>query len=307
MVASNEKELIGKILQLKKEKNAAILSHNYQIPQIQDLADYVADSLGLAKKAQELDSDLIVLCGADFMAETAKSLNMHKKVLIPAKDAKCPMAAMLRPDDIKRARKKHPKAELVLYINSSIECRALSDICCTSANAVEIVNSIDADEVLLGPDKNLCLFVQRHTDKKIIPLPDNGYCYSHKKFTKEGILKVKKAHPKALVIVHPECDVDVQEISAFIGSTSKMIDYAKKSDAKEFIIGTEVGLLHQLQKQNPDKRFYAGCDEAVCLQQKKINLYNLLESLEKEQYEVKIPKEIAERATLAVKRMFELG
>ena len=307
MRAVDEKEIIDRILHLKNEKNAAILAHNYQIPQIQDLADYVADSLGLAKKAQEIDSEFIVLCGADFMAESAKALNMEKKVLIPSKEANCPMAGMLKPGDVEKARNAHPNAKVVLYVNSSIECRALTDVCCTSANAVEIVNAIEGDEILFGPDKNLGLFVQKHTDKKIIPLPDDGYCYSHKKFTKEGILEVKKEHPNALIAVHPECDIDVQEIADFIGSTSQMLKYAKESDSKEFIIGTEVGLLHQLQKQNPGKEFYAGCDEAVCLQQKNINLQTLLESLEKEQYELNIPEEIAKKAGAAIKRMIELS
>ncbi|MFH1240359.1 MAG: quinolinate synthase NadA [Candidatus Diapherotrites archaeon] len=302
---NNEKK-IEKIIELKNQKNAAILAHNYQIPEIQELADYVADSLGLAKKAQEINSELIVLCGADFMAETAKALNPKKKILIPSLDAKCPMAGMLSVSEIEKAKQKNPNAKVVLYVNSSIEARAHADVCCTSANAVEIVNAIDGEEILFGPDKNLGLFVKKHTDKKIIHLPENGFCYAHKQFTKGQVSEVKAEHPDALILVHPECEMDVQDIADFIGSTSQMLTFAKQSNAKEFIIGTEVGLLHQLEKQNPEKRFYTGCEEAVCIQQKKINLGNLLESLEKEQYEVKINSETAEKAGLAIRKMFEL-
>ncbi len=306
MIAVNNKEKIEKILELKKQKNAAILAHNYQIPEIQELADYVADSLGLAKKAQEMESEIIVICGADFMAETAKALNLKKKILIPSLEANCPMARMLSVSDIKRAKQKNPNAKVILYVNSRIDARAHADACCTSANAIEIINAIDGDEILFGPDKNLGMYVKKHTDKKIIYLPENGYCYAHKQFTKEGILEVKAEHPNALILVHPECDMNIQEMSDYIGSTSQMLKYAKESNENEFIIGTEVGLLHQLEKQNPEKKFYPGCDDAVCIQQKKINLDNLLESLEKEQYEVKIDSEIAEKAGNAIRKMFEL-
>lgn len=306
VIAVNNKEKIEKILELKKQKNAAILAHNYQIPEIQDLADYVADSLGLTKKAQEMNSEIIVLCGADFMAETAKALNPKKKILIPSLEANCPMARMLSVSEIEKAKQKNPDAKVVLYVNSSIEARSHADVCCTSANAIEIVNAVDGDEILFGPDKNLGMYVQKHTDKKIIYLPEDGYCYAHKQFTKEGISEVKEEHPNALILVHPECDIEVQEMSDYIGSTSQMLKYEKESDANEFIIGTEVGLLHQLEKQNPEKKFYAGCDDAVCIQQKKITLDNLLEALEKEQYEVKIDSEVAEKAGSAIRKMFEL-
>ncbi len=295
------------ILRLKKEKNAAILVHNYQIPAIQDLSDFVGDSLELAIKARDVKSDLIVMCGVDFMAETVKILNSEKMVLIPSNNAKCPMAAQLNKSWIERGKKKYPDSEVVLYVNTTAESKAFADCCCTSANADRIVNAMEASTVLFGPDRNLAYYVAKRSKKKIVPIPTYGYCYVHRKILLKHVLKSKKEHPNAEIVVHPECNPDVQEAADVIASTSGMVNYCKKSDAKEFIIGTEVGLLYRLEKENPGKRFYPAYEEAVCIQQKDITAEKLYLALEKEQFEVNIQKDTSRKAARAIERMIEIS
>ncbi|MDP6670364.1 MAG: quinolinate synthase NadA, partial [archaeon] len=247
-------DFAAEIEKLKAEKNAVLLVHNYQVAEVQEVADFLGDSLGLARKAKESNADMIVFAGVDFMAETAKILNPNKKVLITSQEACCPMAGMLSKEQLLETKTAHPKAQVVLYVNSSGECKALADSCCTSANADKIVNAMTSDEVIFGPDKNLAHFVQKRTEKKIIPVPENGHCYVHDIIELPALEVAIEKHPGAVVIVHPECPANVQERADHIASTSGMVRLSKELPDKEFIIGTEVGMLHRLQKDNPEKK-----------------------------------------------------
>ena len=294
-----------KILELKKQKKAIILAHNYQRPESQDIADYVGDSIELARKAmQEKDADIIVFCAVDFMAESAVLLNPQKKVLLPCTGARCPMAQMLTVDEIQRAKKQHPNAPVVLYVNTLASCKAEADVCCTSANAVEVVKSLDADTVLFGPDSNLAGYVAEKTGKTVIPIPPNGFCPTHLLFQPEDAQALKLQHPDAVLMVHPECSKEMRDVADFIGSTSKMCRYAKESTAKEFIVGTESGILHRLIKENPDKKFYLAYDGAVCPNMKLTTLERVYEALKDEKNEVKVPDEVAKKAKASLERMF---
>lgn len=294
------------ILRLKKEKNALILAHNYQLGEVQDIADFVGDSLELAKRARGVKQKLVVMCGVDFMAEMVKLLNPKKRVLIPAKSAKCPMAAQLGTKEILAAKKKYPHAKVVLYVNSSASAKALADCCCTSANAAKVVEAMGSEEVIFGPDRNLAYYVQKQTNKKIIPMPAKGFCYTHIKFNMREISQVQKLHPNAELLAHPECNPEVQEAADKVLSTSGMMKYAKESPAQEFIIATEIGLLHRLQKENPQKKFYPACEEAVCMQQKEITLRGLHSALEKGKHEATVPAAVSEKAVRAIKCMFRV-
>jgi len=300
-------DIIAKIEQLKKEKKAIILAHNYQRPEIQDIADYVGDSIELSRKAmQEKEAELIVFSAVNFMAESAALLNPSKKVLLPSLGAKCPMAQMLTVDEIRRAKQKYPKAPVVLYVNTLAEAKAESDICCTSANSVEVVNSLDADTILFGPDRNLAEYTAEKTGKTLIPLPEYGFCPTHLLFQPEEVIVLKQQHPKAVVAVHPECTAEMRKVADFIGSTSKMCRYVKESNAKEFIIGTEEGLLHRLRKENPDKTFFLAYDGAVCPNMKLNTLDRIYASLKEEKYLVTIPENVAKKARVSLERMFEV-
>ncbi len=252
-------DLSQKILKLKKEKKAVILAHNYQRPEIQDMADYVGDSIELSRKAaEEKDAEMIVFSAVDFMAESAAILNPGKKVLLPCLGARCPMAQMLTVDEIKRAKKLYPKAPVVLYVNTLAVCKAECDVCCTSANAVEVIKSLDAETILFGPDKNLAEYVSEKTGKTLIPIPANGFCPTHLLFQPEDVKVLKMQHPDATVMVHPECSSEMRKVADFVGSTSKMCRYAKESSAKDFIVGTEEGILHRLRKENPHEKLLLG-------------------------------------------------
>ena len=300
-------DFAAEIEKLKKEKNAVLLVHNYQLAEVQEVADFLGDSLGLARKAKESNSDMIVFAGVDFMAETAKILNPGKKVLITSQEACCPMAGMLSKQQLLEAKKAHPNAQVVLYVNSSGECKALADSCCTSANADKIVNAMDSDEVIFGPDKNLAHFVQKRTDKKIIPVPGDGHCYVHDIIELPALEVALERHPEAVVIVHPECPLDVQERADHIASTSGMVKLAKELPDKEFIIGTEVGMLHRLQKENPGKKFFPAFENAICRQMKKTSLEDVYLSLKEERFEVNVKEEIREGALKSINRMLELS
>jgi quinolinate synthase len=302
----DEETLVREILRLRDERGAVILAHNYQRPRIQDLADFVGDSLELARKAQGTDAKVVVFCGVDFMAETAAVVNPDKTVLIPAWEAMCPLAAMLPPEAIRRAREEHPEAEVVMYVNTVAAAKVYADIICTSANAVKVVNSMDADTILFAPDKNLAYYVQQRSKKKIIPVPDYGICTVHHNIKAAHIEAAKKLHPKAKVTVHPECPAEVQLLADHIGSTKAMVEYVKVDDAKEYIVGTEVDILHRMRKEAPNKTFYPACDASICRNMKKNTLENLHDALAKMQYRIEVPKKIADAARKPIERMLAL-
>jgi quinolinate synthase len=288
---------------LKKEKNAVILAHNYQLPEIQDAADYLGDSLGLARSASKTDADVLVVCGVDFMAETALILNPDKVVVLPDLAATCPMAAMATPALLKNIRNEHPNAKVVSYVNTTAETKALSDVCCTSANAVHVVKSLPEKEIIFVPDMNLGKYVQRFTDKKIILWP--GYCYVHRDIKKEQIMELKKIHPDAEILVHPECSPEVIDAADFVYSTGGMVKRAKESNSKEFIIGTEEGLCYPLKKENPDKKFYS--TGSVCSGMKKITFEKLVRSLETLKPRIKLSDKIIEDARKPIEKMMKIG
>src|SRR3989338_2502708 len=293
------KELIGKINQLKKEKNAVILVHNYQRPEIYEVADFMGDSLELSRKAKETDAKIIVFCGVDFMAETAKILSPDKTVLHPEKLSICPMAAMGAKEKILEMKKLHPKAAVCSYVNTTAETKSVSDICCTSANAIKIVNSLKENEVIFVPDKNLADWVQKNTKKKIIPL--EGHCYVHDKILPEQVKEAKENYPNAKVLIHPECRPEVVALADAVCSTSQMIRYAKESPAKEFIAVTECGMVNRLKREMPDKRFYAV--GGTCIQMKKITLQKVYDCLLNEKNKVELDKDIMDKARKALQRM----
>jgi len=294
-----------KILKLKKKRNAIILAHNYQLPEVQDIADFLGDSFGLSQKASQADVRIIVFCGVHFMAETAKILSPDKKVLIPEINAGCPMADMITARELLELKNKHPQAIVVSYVNTTAEVKAETDICCTSANAVGIVNSIPENkEIIFVPDKYLAHYVSVQTGRKLISW--EGYCPVHVKILPENIIKQKKQYPQAKVIVHPECTPGVIELADQVLSTSGMCRYAKESESSDMIIGTEVGILHRLRKENPQKRFYPASQKAVCSDMKSITLEKVLRSLEDLQYEIQIPDNIRMRANRSVEKMLQV-
>jgi quinolinate synthase len=300
--------LTEKIQKIKKEKKAVILAHNYQRPEIQDIADYVGDSIEISRKAMlEKEAETIVFCAVDFMAESAAILNPHKKVLLPTLGARCPMAQMLTVEEIKRQKAKHPDAPVVLYVNTLASAKAQCDVCCTSANAVEVIQSLNADTILFGPDRNLAEYVQEKTGKTLIPIPEYGFCPTHLLFQPEDVKVLKLENPDALVLVHPECSGEMRKTADFIGSTSKMCRYARESNVQEFIVGTEEGLLHRLRKENPEKKFFVAYEGAVCPNMKLTTLDRLYVSLRDEKHAVKVPEQTARKARKALERMFELN
>jgi len=298
-----QKKLIEKINELKKEKNAVILVHNYQRPEIYSVGDFLGDSLELAKKAVETDAEIIVFCGVDFMAESAKILNPSKKVLISDKLSICPMADMVKKEEVIDLKKKYPNAAVCSYVNTSAEVKAVSDICCTSANAVKVVNSLDEKEVIFTPDKNLAAYVSMKSDKKIIPL--EGNCYVHDKILVEDVKKAKENYPDAKVMVHPECRMDVIELGDAVCSTSQMISYAKESDVKEFIVVTECGMVNRLKKEVLGKEFYPV--GGTCIQMKKITLEKVYDCLLNEENEVILDKDVMDKARNALQRMIDIS
>ena len=294
-----------KIRSLLKKRNAIMLSHNYQPPEIQDLADLCGDSLELSIKAAQTDADVIVFCGVHFMAETASILSPDKTVLLPKKDAGCPMADMIEPVGLQVMIDKLPAMPVVTYVNSTAAVKALSTICCTSANAVTVVNSLDADEVLMVPDRNLAQYTAKHTSKKIHSW--NGYCPIHDNLTASDVIKVKNKYPDAVFVAHPECRPEVLELADNVLSTSGMLRYAGEVKNRDFIVGTEVGLLYPLKKANPDKNFYPASEQMLCPDMKKTTLEDIARSLEFMEGEVKVPENIRQSAFKAVQRMVDLS
>ncbi len=301
-------DLQKEIIDLKNEKNAIILAHNYQPKEIQEIADFLGDSLELCIKASEIDDkDLVVFCGVDFMAETAFILNHNKKILIPDIGAECPMAHMLSSQEVKNAKEKYPDAAVVLYVNSLAEAKAQADILCTSANALKVVESLKEDKILFGPDNNLGKFVAKQTNKEIILIPEGGHCYVHKMFHKGDIAFAKEKYPNAEIIVHPECNEEVQSFADAVLSTGGMINHAKESSNKEFIIGTEVDLITRLRREIPEKDFYPLLDDAICKTMKLHSLEKVKNSLLNEKYVISVPEDIAKKSLKAVKRMLDVS
>ncbi len=301
----SEADIIVRINELRHKRNAVVLAHNYQLDEIQDIADFVGDSLDLSRRAAAVERPVIVFCGVYFMAETAKILSPDKTVLIPDREAGCPMADMISVEQLRELKAKHPKALVVAYVNSSAAIKAESYICCTSANAVAVVDSVPSDEIIFVPDKSLGDYVARRTDKKMIIW--NGFCPTHHRFLPGKLRELKEEHPAAIVMAHPECSYDIVSLANEVLSTGGMLRFAHESRNREFIVGTEIGLLHRLRRENPDKVFYAASEAAVCPNMKKITLEKLLWSLEDMQYKVEVPEEIRISARRALDRMLEVG
>lgn len=301
MTTGTNKSLAEEILRLKKERNAVILAHNYQRGEVQDIGDFVGDSLELSQKAAQTEADVIVFCGVHFMAETASILSPQRTVLLPDAGAGCPMANMITAAQLREKKRELPNATVVTYINSSAEVKAESDYCCTSSNGVKIVSNIDANEILFVPDQYLGAFIAKKTGKEMHLWP--GYCPTHVRILPEDILARKREYPEAKVVVHPECRPDVIDLADEALSTSGIIRYAARDDVKVLIVGTEVEILHRLVKENPGKTFVTASKKAVCPNMKKITLDKVLHSLETLTPVVKVPEEIRVRAKAAVDRM----
>ena len=291
------------IRRLLDDKNAILLAHYYQRDEIQDIADILGDSLALSMEAADTMADVIVFAGVRFMAESASILSPGKTVLLPRLDAGCPLADTITVEELEKAKAEHPGATVVTYVNSSAQIKARSDICCTSANAVRIVNSLDADTVLMIPDGNLARYTARFTEKDIIPW--KGFCYVHNNLLPDHIRKVKNAHPGAPVAVHPECRPEVIEMADFVGSTGGILKFAREIDAQEVIIGTEQGIMHQLNKESPDKTFLPASDHLICLDMKCMTLDDILSSLLEMKHVIQVPEEIRVPASLTLSRMLE--
>ncbi len=289
------------IEKLKREKNAVILAHNYQLREVQEIADFRGDSLELARKAKNIDADYIVFAGVDFMAETAAILNPDKTVLIPSRAASCEMAKYLTAERVREYKKRYPNAAVVLYVNSSAEAKAEADIVCTSANAIKVVNSLPNDTILFGPDSNLASYVAEHTDKRIIPLPPEGHCYVHTSFDPMDIPR------DGVIMVHPECPKEIRDMGDVVASTGGMVKYVRNSDAKRFVVVTERDMVERLRLEFPDREFIPAWSNAICLGMKKITLEKILFSLREEKYEIVVPEDIANRARRAIERMLEVS
>lgn len=299
---ANISELKEKILRLKKEKDALILAHYYQRLEIQQIADIYGDSFELSKKAKAAKNRLIIFCGVKFMAESAKILNPDKKVVLPRADAGCRMADMVTPEDILALREKFPEAAVVCYVNSSAATKAVSDICCTSSNAIKVVGSLPNKQIIFVPDKNLGAYVAKAFPEKRFIL-HSGFCPTHKNITKEEAESAKALHPNAMLAVHPECENEVLELADFIGSTSQIIEYCNKTDSKEFIIGTEVGVVDRLRFYHPEKEYHLLTPYLLCGDMKKTELSDVLNALETEEHEIFMTDNDMEAARLPLERM----
>ena len=300
-----KEELTEKINKLKKQRNAVILAHNYQIGSVQDIADITGDSLGLSQEAAKTDADVIVFCGVLFMAETAAILSPDKTILIADKNAGCPMSDMMTAQQLCELKAEHPGAAVVCYVNSSAEVKAESDYCCTSSNAIEVVKAVPTDErIIFVPDCHLGQYVKERSGRDIVLWP--GYCPTHMWFNEATVRDAKRLHSDALVLMHPESSEDAKPLADELLSTGQMLRYAEQSEADEFIIATEIGIIHTLQKNCPDKKFYAVTERAVCENMKLITLEKILFSLENMEYEVTVPVETAKRARGSLDRMLSI-
>ena len=304
-MANSYKGLAERIFELKEKRNAIILAHNYQIGEVQDIADFVGDSLELSQNAARTDAEVIIFCGVHFMAETASILCPDKKVLLPDASAGCPMANMITVGSLIQKKQEYPGAAVVCYVNSSADVKAESDICCTSANAINVVESLDTDEILFVPDQYLGHYVSTRTDKKLVLWP--GFCPTHLRIHPQDIIKRKEEHPGVPVMVHPECTPEVIALADQVLSTGGMCRFAQQTESETMIIGTELGIIHRLNKENPGKKFIPATERAVCPNMKLITLEKILWALEDMTPEVKVPEEIAIRAKSAVDKMLLIG
>jgi quinolinate synthase len=303
--STDNRALQEKIRKLADEKSAIILAHNYQPPEVQDIADLCGDSLELSIKASQTDADVIVFCGVHFMAETASILCPDKKVLLPVLSAGCPMAGMITGKALKGKKQEMPNTTVISYVNTTAEVKAESDLCCTSANVIQVANSVDpAHEIFMTPDKNLAQYTKKYTDRKISYW--DGYCPIHNSLTVNQVMNVRKAHPEAIFLAHPECPPEILELADVIKSTSGMLAHVTESNNREFIIGTETGILYPMSKANPDKLLIPADSNMTCEDMKKIGLGDILKSLETMEPEVKVPEKIRIRAKNAVDRMLAI-
>ncbi len=302
---NSDAELKEKIINLKERKNAVILAHNYQLGEIQDIADFVGDSLELSQQAAKTDADVIVFCGVHFMAETASILCPDKVVLLPDIHAGCPMADMVTAKALREKKREHPRATVVCYINSSAAVKAESDVCCTSANAVRVIESLDAEEILFVPDQYLGNYISTKTNKKMILWP--GFCPTHLRIQPQNIIALRQEYPQAKVAVHPECRPEIIALADEVLSTGGICRYARREDVTQMIVGTEIGIIHRLRKENPGKKFIPASEQAVCPRMKLITLESVLWSLQEMRPEVKVPEKIRLKAKTAVDKMLEIG
>ncbi len=297
--------MIKRIKELKEERNAVIVAHNYQVDEVQEIADVVGDSFALSRYCANSDKNVIVFCGVHFMAESAKILSPEKTVLLPEIDAGCPMADMVTAEELREKKKQHPQAAVVCYINSSAEVKAESDICCTSSNAVKVIRSLKEKDIIFVPDQNLGSYVASQVPEKNIILW-HGYCITHHRIKPEEVKKIKELHPDALLLIHPECAPEVVAYADFVGSTKQIIDYAASSSHKKFIIGTEMGVMYKLKKDNPDKEFYLMSPGLICPNMKKTSLKSVYTALSEMKYRIEIDEDIRVRARKALDRMLEV-
>lgn len=301
-----KRELADKILKLKKERDAVIVAHNYQIDEVQDIADVVGDSFALSKYCAESPRSVIVFCGVHFMAESAKILSPRKTVLLPEINAGCPMADMVTARDVREIRSRHPSAAVVCYINTSADVKAECDVCCTSSNAVKVIQSLPEKEIIFVPDKNLGSYIAKKVPEKNMILWE-GYCVTHQRVTPEEVIKVKEAHPDAVILVHPECRPEVVALADFVGSTKQIIDFATVSRENKFIIGTEMGVLVRLRKDNPQKTFYLLSTGLICPNMKKTKLESVHKTLRQMQYVIELDEQTMAKARHSLERMLTVS
>lgn len=300
------KQMIEEIIKLKKERDAIILAHNYQVPEVQDIADIVGDSFALSKHAANTSHKVIVFCGVHFMAESAKILSPDKTVLLPARDAGCPMADMVTADRLREMKAKYPEAAVVCYVNSSAEVKAEADICCTSSNAVKVVESLKNKQVIFAPDQNLGSYIAKKVkDKELILW--KGFCITHKRVKADEVRKIRELYPDAKILAHPECEPEIQAMADFLGSTSEIIKEAREIPQKDIIIGTEEGVLHILKKENPDKNFYLLSPGLICQNMKKTRLEDVYLSLLNMQHEINLDEDIRQKALKSLEKMLEIN
>jgi quinolinate synthase len=296
------------ILKLKEEKNAIILAHNYQPKEVQEIADFLGDSLELCIKASEIeDKDLVIFCGVDFMAETAFILNPDKKIVIPTLEAECPMAHMLPEEELLKAKEEHPDAGVILYVNSIAEAKQHADTLCTSANAVKVTESLPHDKILFGPDKNLGTHVAEKIDKEIIPVPRDGHCYVHRLFHVEDVELKREQYPNAEIICHPECNIEVQKACDVVMSTGGMLRHIAESDKEEFVIGTEIDMITRINSEVPGKKLYPLLEGAICETMKLHTLEKIRDCLVNEAPEVVLPDDVADKSRKAVEHMLNVS
>lgn len=299
-------ELEKKISELKKERNAVIVAHNYQVDDVQRIADVVGDSFALSKYCASSNAEVIIFCGVHFMAESAKILSPHKTVLLPEIDAGCPMADMITAEALRERKMQYPGAAVVCYINSSAEVKAESDICCTSSNVLSVVRSLKQKDIIFVPDKNLGSYVAEKVPEKNI-IPWEGYCVTHHRIKIDEVTKIKHMYPDALMLVHPECQKNIVQAADFVGSTKQIIDFATNSDRKKFIIGTEMGVLYKLKVNNPGKTFYVMSQGLICPNMKKTSLQSVYNSLYEMKYKIELDEGIMNRARYSLEKMLEIA